>query len=723
MTTIVKIIRFYAEYHSLFHFEDQTIPNVPKFFEDKEYRTPSNELLHHRNADENNMNEEENVDETDEKKGAYVEEKRVQWYLNIQFIGLAIFNFVTRYLFCEHDVAPIYFLIIPVIVALTPSKRRDMEVLVFATFLFIAFSLLALKPLLSYNNNFSFSSFSSFMSHLVEFFEISICTDDIRLFAIAGIPMSMFFMVMLYHNHIVKLNSIVNEKRYRQYSILLETIISNLPATLWTVDKNLNITFSRGEQDALKNRNSRKLTDLIGMPIKEYCSKHLHLTEDEIEEFIEKHQAAIKTGQISTHLIATTNYSRQRSNGFMDLTESKDHTISHYTTLIAPWTNRNGERIGAVGLSYDISEFVHAREALLKSEENYRMLIHSLNDVIIRVDRDHLISMASKELIGISPNSLIGKNVLDVLYKNDKETYEKAQNYLETLFETKQPCSWEWTIQNGNESSIYSITATLIGTDWATLIMSDVTAQRNSQRNLLFAQQAKIASKSKSAFIASMSHEVRNPLQAIMGSLQLLSTTEMTRVQMEYLEDASENAKVLLAIISDVLDMSKIESDRLELFLSPFSVMDVIETTADMLSLQCYEKELEILTEVDTSLPTQLIGDKTRIGQILSNFTMNSIKFTKPGGLITLRVQNLEENENSNKIAISCTDTGIGIKKEDIDKLFRPFIQLNYDNTLEERDKENMKMSHSIDADDKVVVEVNESIGESHHYYKGYLSF
>jgi signal transduction histidine kinase len=207
-----------------------------------------------------------------------------------------------------------------------------------------------------------------------------------------------------------------------------------------------------------------------------------------------------------------------------------------------------------------------------------------------------VISLASKAVMSKSQKEIIGLDLLDVLYTNKSAAREVARKKLTQLFRTNKPQSWEMTQTEDNNSRFYSVTATPISKGekviWATVIISDVTNERNSQRNMLMAEQAKIASRSKTAFIASMSHETRNPLQAILASLQLLATTPLSQSQLEYVEDATENSKLLLAIISDVLDMSKIESGKLELDVSPFSVMDVIETTSSMISLQAYEKGL-----------------------------------------------------------------------------------------------------------------------------------
>jgi hypothetical protein len=139
--------------------------------------------------------------------------------------------------------------------------------------------------------------------------------------------MSIFFMTMLYHNHVQKLDASVNEKKYRRYSILLETVISNLPATLWTVDKNLTITFSRGENDS-------SLTELVGCPLKEYIEENLYLSSNEEQKLLAKHKQAIQAGKISSHTTSNPTHKRTRSNGFIGDAVA---TGSHFTTVIAPW--------------------------------------------------------------------------------------------------------------------------------------------------------------------------------------------------------------------------------------------------------------------------------------------------------------------------------------------------------------------------------------------------
>ncbi|KAL0484013.1 gacS [Acrasis kona] len=724
----LKVKSFYNDYASLFELTDSTIPpGVPRFFDD-ENESPLNSC---------------NTPKTPIKRTDGMGGKRFEATLNAIFIILGMFNFVTRYLFCDNSVAPVYFLLVPVMVALSPSKRKDIEIIMFLMFILTSAILLFLKPIIPHFHRLLHSDTLDLYNDIAEILHTSLCSEDVHLLVVTGIPLITFLAVMLYHNHVVKLDSNMNERRYRQYSILLETVIANLPTTLWTVDRDLNITFSRGDRLSEEDQVT-PLTEKIGVPLKNYVTEHLQVLNGQRDELIQMHDDAINQGVIVTNtysskkphlrqksitknvddLSSTTSSSSDDQKSNLSNQQHHHHeradSKSHFSTVIAPWTKKNGYRIGAVGLSYDISEFVRAREALQKSEDNYKSMISSLQEPIVRINSKMIVSLATKPLFKKRPGQLIGKSILDVLHASSPENREHSKQNITKVFKNQKENTWEWE----DDRKIYSVTATFMNDDivedgYATLIIRDVTEQRNSQKNMLLAREAKIASRSKSAFIASMSHEVRNPLQAIMGSLQLMSTTCMSTTQMEYIDDATENAKLLLAIISDVLDMSKIESGKLELIQAPFSIMDVVETTSDMLSLQAYEKNIEIITNIDTRLPTQLIGDKTRISQILTNLTSNAIKFTKQG-CVTLGVDLIRESESAVTLQLSCQDTGVGIKQQDIKRLFQPFVQLKYDNVMGGEISSSSCESKNNNSGDEVTVDVNESVGESHHCYKGW---
>jgi two-component system, sensor histidine kinase and response regulator len=188
------------------------------------------------------------------------------------------------------------------------------------------------------------------------------------------------------------------------------------------------------------------------------------------------------------------------------------------------------------------------------------------------------------------------------------------------------------------------------------------------------------ASKLKSAFLSNMSHELRTPLNAIVGFSELALKTNLTTQQTNYLSKIKISSHILLGLIGDILDLSKIEANKLELEIIAFNLEDVLQKTISQVSVQSHEKGLNLTVAVDEDVPKHLIGDPLRLGQILSNLSSNAVKFTEAGDII-ICIKMLESYENIALIQFSVQDTGIGITEEQIQKLFQPFTQADTSST------------------------------------------
>lgn len=194
-------------------------------------------------------------------------------------------------------------------------------------------------------------------------------------------------------------------------------------------------------------------------------------------------------------------------------------------------------------------------------------------------------------------------------------------------------------------------------------------------------QVAEEATSAKSTFLATMSHEIRTPLNGIIGMAELgLMDEEISTLQRERLMDIKNSGESLLEIINEILDISKIEADKLELEEIEFSIREVVEKIVNLLSVKIFQEKLEFVCEIDPKLPDILIGDPLRIRQILINLLSNAIKFTEEG-TITVNIQMVDHVEEQVSVEFSVEDTGIGIPKDKINRLFQSYSQVETSTT------------------------------------------
>jgi len=212
-------------------------------------------------------------------------------------------------------------------------------------------------------------------------------------------------------------------------------------------------------------------------------------------------------------------------------------------------------------------------------------------------------------------------------------------------------------------------------------VSRDITTQREYEEKLRAAiRQANLASQAKSDFLANVSHEIRTPINGIIGMSELCLETKLTTEQQSYLQSVLSCSNTLLSLINDILDFSKIEAGQLQLENISFNLLNCLEETVGQFSFQTLEKGLELVVDFDPALPHIVRGDPTRLKQILYNLLSNAIKFTDEGEVV-VRARPLALKEDAVRVALSVTDTGIGIPANRQDVIFQSFTQADTSTT------------------------------------------
>ncbi|HAC33275.1 MAG TPA: hypothetical protein DCF45_02025, partial [Gammaproteobacteria bacterium] len=340
--------------------------------------------------------------------------------------------------------------------------------------------------------------------------------------------------------------------------------------------------------------------------------------------------------------------------------------------------DEQGRALRAVGVHTDVTKRVEAEENLqvfrrFADTSGQGMAIATLEGQVVYVNE--------------TMRQLVGESSVEAIYDNDYAYYFSED--IISLFEGEIGAALtenrQWTGElyitdrKGEEIPVVvnffllrdqHNKSSLVGS-----MFTDIRPQKEGESSLRHArEEAERANRFKSEFLANMSHEVRTPLNAIIGMTHLLGLTAMTPRQSDYVAKIDYSSQLLLTLVNDILDFSRIEAGRLELENVPFELDQLFEKLTTLRSRSANESSVELIYDIDADVPSQLEGDSTRLAQILINLIDNAMKFTSDGQVL-VSVRFLGDSEGGAKLEFSVTDTGIGIEAEELLRVFEVFTQ------------------------------------------------
>jgi PAS domain S-box-containing protein len=459
----------------------------------------------------------------------------------------------------------------------------------------------------------------------------------------------------------------------RQHAALLDVIFENLSDQIYYMDRKSRIV---GVNPACCTYHKKTAEEMIGKTDIDFYPNELG------EKLYAEEQQQMAAGQI-----VREKERHVRENGQIVFLES----------VKCPLKTKSGEIIGLAGISRDITKQVESEQALLEAKQDadhsasfIQALFDNLADRFYYKDRQSRVlggNLAWVKARGAtSIDELIGKTDADLFpaprgrQKVDEEQHQMATGEVTHGRDRFVDSGGNVTYGDTIKCPMRNEKGEVIG---VVGISRDVTEQVENEQRLIAAQlAAESANKAKSAFLAMMSHEIRTPMNGVIGAASLLLGTDLAPQQEEFVHTIQVSGENLLTIINDILDYSKIEAGKIELEKSPFVLRGCVEDAFDLFMHVAAKKNIELMYYVEPDVPKILLGDTTRLRQILVNLLGNATKFTE-NGEIHLSVRNVRLNEGKKEcqIEFALHDTGIGIADEHKERLFQAFTQADASST------------------------------------------
>ena len=381
-------------------------------------------------------------------------------------------------------------------------------------------------------------------------------------------------------------------------------------------------------------------------------------------------------GQTDTNLLARSiKYAierKQAENALKELNDTLEERILERTAQIS--------RVNE-SLRTEITERKRAEDAARRTEEEWERTFAIVPDLIAILDNQHRIlrvNDAMAKRLGLSAKECAGLSCCEVVHGT--QVPPEFCPHAKTLADGLQHSEEAHVERLGGD---FQITTTPLRDEKGESIGSvhfahDVTERKQIEQGLLRAKEvAEATTRTKSQFLANMSHELRTPMTGVLGMLDLALSGALEEVQRNYLETARSSGRALVRILNDILDLTKMEMGKLALEEKPFLVLKCVENTYNLLLPVAKSKGLDFRFEVADEVPEMLVGDQTRLNQVLTNLVANAVKFTGKGKVGMRVALGGGAPGGKREVIFTVTDTGIGIPRDKEELLFRIFSQVD----------------------------------------------
>lgn len=349
---------------------------------------------------------------------------------------------------------------------------------------------------------------------------------------------------------------------------------------------------------------------------------------------------------------------------------------------IIDW-DASGKPLRMIGTQSDITDRKNAENSIKENEAKFRSLyeLSPLGIGLIDLKSLKFIS-ANKALLESTGYDLDELAQFPCTELTSQPFYERQKEHFDDFLKsgTFEPFENEFVRKDGITFPVLINGVRIKDTSgrWVILsIIQDITVRKEMENSLVNAKfKAEAANKSKSEFLANMSHEIRTPLNGVIGFIDLLMKTELSKSQMQYMQTVYFSANTLLDLINDILDFSKIEAGKLELSNEKTDLLELCGQTIDIIKHQAHKKDLEVLLNISSEINRFIFADAIRIRQIITNLLGNAVKFTEKGEVeLKIVVSPCEDSPEELWYTFSIRDTGIGIAPNNLQKVFNAFDQ------------------------------------------------